>query len=751
MSFGFLNIAMLLGLSAMALPVLAHLISRRKFDIVQWGAMQFLQLGRKTRRRIRLEELLLMLMRMGILGLIAFGMSRPWATGGAISSLTGRVSRDVVLVVDGSYSMGWKGPVDTPHARAIQWGHQCLDTLRPGDTVSILDVRDQVRPAIETPTGDFDYARTTLDELAAPAGSSNLAAGLRQAIQILGRSSNVSREVIVLTDRQKLPWRPDDVYQWTRIEDSSKQMSVPPRLWVVDVMGEVRDRINVAVGLPELSRELTVPEFPIRVRATISQTNEEQKRVTAYFEVDGQRLAEKSQSLELPANGESSVEFEHRFHETGSHLVSIVVDADNLPGDDRADAVVEVADGIPVLVVDGDPQSDPTLADSFFVTSAFSAVRDTPWVRVDKVSWLDLNSQSFTGQAVAWILNVPTLTVPQGEALVKFVEEGGTVIFAAGSKSQAGWYPGLPEPLIQKLSPAKLIDIQTDTELKLGAMRIDSESLNAPWLERFRQEQGVDFTSIRFAKWWRMEPVKGDTAPVDAAGNPQPGVAGKAAQDRSPSGTVLAKLQNGAPWLIAKRLGKGTVVQLATPLDSDWSTLPSKNDFVPFLHEIVFAFSTQRTSRNVEMGAPLVLDQAPLGELIVKGPDGKESRTPTKMEGDRRTARFAQTTLPGVYEMRSAVGAGKPDRFVVNFDRKESDLSALTPPEEQGLADKGVAFATDAAVIARNATDQQARSEFWWWLLLIVLGMLVFEVVMTRRLVQGGHVLIEPDAASHSV
>ena len=65
MNFGFLNVAMLAGLAAMALPVLAHLISRRKFDIVQWGAMQFLQLGRKTRRRIRLEEWLLMLIAFG--------------------------------------------------------------------------------------------------------------------------------------------------------------------------------------------------------------------------------------------------------------------------------------------------------------------------------------------------------------------------------------------------------------------------------------------------------------------------------------------------------------------------------------------------------------------------------------------------------------------------------------------------------------------------------------------------------------
>ncbi|REJ93045.1 MAG: hypothetical protein DWQ34_11235, partial [Planctomycetota bacterium] len=51
MSFGLLNGLMLLGLAAVALPVIVHLISKRKFDVVQWGAMQFLELGRRTRRR----------------------------------------------------------------------------------------------------------------------------------------------------------------------------------------------------------------------------------------------------------------------------------------------------------------------------------------------------------------------------------------------------------------------------------------------------------------------------------------------------------------------------------------------------------------------------------------------------------------------------------------------------------------------------------------------------------------------------
>lgn len=740
MSLGFLQIAMLGGLAAMALPVLAHLISRRRFDIVQWGAMQFLQLGRKTRRRIRLEELLLMLLRMGILGAIAFAMARPWASGGAIGKLTGRVSRDVVLVIDGSYSMGWKGPVETPHAKAIQWAHQCLDTLRPGDTVSILDVRDQVRPVIDTPSGDFDYARNQLDDLPDPAGSSNLASGLRQAVQILSRSNNVSREVILLTDQQRVPWKLEDAYQWTRIDDTTKQMTVPPRLWVVDLVGEVQDRVNVAVGRLELSRELTVPQFPIRVRATLSQTNSETKRVTAHFEVDGQRIAALSQAVDLPANGETTVEFEHRFPETGSHLVAVVIDEDRLPGDDRSEAVVDVADGIPVLVVDGDPNADPTLSDGFFVTSAFTGDRRAPWVRAESIPITDFTSQSLSGKAVAWLLNVPTLNQTQGEGISKFVRDGGTVVFAAGPKSVAGWFPGLPEALTSPLMPAKLIEIQSETDLKLGSMRLESDSLKAPWLERFQKDQGVDLTASRFAKWWKLEPV---TAPADDTAK-KPAANGDASE-ASQGGSVLAKFENGLPWMVSRRVGKGNVVQLATPLDSDWSTLPSKNDFVPLLHELVFALSTQRTTRNVDIGSPLVLDDAPLGELIVKDPDGKESRIPTKVEGDRRLAQFTRTGLPGVYEMRSAAGAGPIERFVVNFDRMESQLTPLSPPEVEGLTKKGLKVTEDPEAVARDATDNQSRSEFWWWLLLIVFGMLVFEVVMTRRLVQGGHVLVEPE------
>ena len=80
MSWGFLNAAMLVGLVGAALPVVIHLLNRRRGDVIDWGAMQFLEPGRRSRRRIRLAEILLMAARMALLALVVLALARPFWT-----------------------------------------------------------------------------------------------------------------------------------------------------------------------------------------------------------------------------------------------------------------------------------------------------------------------------------------------------------------------------------------------------------------------------------------------------------------------------------------------------------------------------------------------------------------------------------------------------------------------------------------------------------------------------------------------
>ncbi|MFN9719677.1 MAG: BatA domain-containing protein, partial [Planctomycetota bacterium] len=104
---------LLFGLFGIALPVVAHLLSRRRFDIVEWGAMQFLNPSRKTRRRLKLEEMLLLLLRIGLICLLVFAVARPIVPSGWFGGFRSAGSRTVVLVIDGSNSMSRSDGVST--------------------------------------------------------------------------------------------------------------------------------------------------------------------------------------------------------------------------------------------------------------------------------------------------------------------------------------------------------------------------------------------------------------------------------------------------------------------------------------------------------------------------------------------------------------------------------------------------------------------------------------------------------------
>src|SRR2546422_2205681 len=158
MTLGFLNLLMLFGLAAVAIPPLIHLFNRRRFDVVDWGAMQFLQISETTRRRLLLEELLLMLLRMGLVALLVFALAAPYTTSGLLAEASPRENRDAVLVFDGSGSMGCTSTGQTAHDAAKDWALAYVKTLIAGDRVALLLAKQQPVPLLEA-THDLERVR----------------------------------------------------------------------------------------------------------------------------------------------------------------------------------------------------------------------------------------------------------------------------------------------------------------------------------------------------------------------------------------------------------------------------------------------------------------------------------------------------------------------------------------------------------------------------------------------------------------
>src|SRR3954471_10587790 len=117
----FLNAALLFGLAAVVIPPVVHLFSRRKFDVVDWSAMQFLQLSTKTRRKIFLEHFWLMMLRILVIAVLVGGMAAPQITSSLFGTLNAGGPRDVVILIDGSASMSYRDEGTTAADAARAW------------------------------------------------------------------------------------------------------------------------------------------------------------------------------------------------------------------------------------------------------------------------------------------------------------------------------------------------------------------------------------------------------------------------------------------------------------------------------------------------------------------------------------------------------------------------------------------------------------------------------------------------------
>ncbi len=768
MNFDFINPFMLFGLAGIALPVLAHLLSRRKYDIVDWGAMPFLELGQNTRRKIRLEELLLLLLRMAIITVIVMVLSRPWAQGGFFSQVISTQTRDIVFVIDGSCSMGWESASQTPHEAARQWVDEFLNDLRPGDSISVLDAREKVRKVIDSPIRSFDLVREKIAEIPPPAGSSDLAAASAEAVRMLSRTSNLSREVIVLTDGQSLGWKADDDILWAQLDDLRNQPAVKPRLWVVNVSSgkssgnssASSSRINLSLETLQLSRELTVPDFPVRISTKIRLSGG-QSTITrkVHFEVDGQRIKSKARSVQLEPDGEASVEFEYRFASTGSHVVSVVLDHDSLPGDNQADAAIEVVDALPVLLVDGTPDPIPVRSEVFFAKAALSAdENDTPWIEATTMPYNDWDSAILQHVDVVFLANVRRLTDTQVADLESFVSQGGGLFIALGDQTDAVAFREDFEREGRGLSPAALQQVMSDDGADDDGIHISNGSLSTPWLRRFRAEEDGGMTTARFSQWWQVTPTQVATtesalmAMEDSDGNIPKGKSEKKRPGYPASaGLVLARLSNNAPLLLSRSFGDGEVLLFASTIDAAWNTLPARPDFVSFLHEVVFYLSSRRALQNVPSGAALLGEIASTEEFMqfqFVGPGDLRFAPELVGEKTRPRARLADTSVPGIYrfERRDSTAVEPPQYFVVNFDRSESDLTSLTEEEQTQLSHQDrMDFVADVEELKTKMFDTSTRTEIWFLLAMFFLGFLVLEVYMTRRIVKGGGVATTPE------
>ena len=195
----------LLAAFAAAIPVVLHLVNRRRAKEVPFPTLRFLELSvQKTRRRKRIQDLLLMLLRTAVLLLVAVGLARPAMTN--LGALWGGAQTAVVIILDNSASMGM---IDRDRVRletATAAAAQILDQLTDGDQASLLPTCGPPPPGAGRLDRTQQSVRQIIRQCRVGYERANLMLKLRQARQLLAGSDAPNKQIYILTDMQRVSW-----------------------------------------------------------------------------------------------------------------------------------------------------------------------------------------------------------------------------------------------------------------------------------------------------------------------------------------------------------------------------------------------------------------------------------------------------------------------------------------------------------------------------------------------------------------
>ena len=201
----FLSSALLGGIGLIAVPIIIHILNRRRFKKVPWAAMEFLlKAMKRNRKRLRMEQWLVLLLRVLAVLLLVSLVSRPQLGGGAL--LGSRTHH--VVVLDDSASMTQRSGSTVLFEKAQDRVRQLADDLaqrRSGDVFSIVRTSSADEPDIWAQRIGGDFSRQTgtrLKEMVVSDRATDLGKALETTVTRAQEVKDASRKILLADMRR---------------------------------------------------------------------------------------------------------------------------------------------------------------------------------------------------------------------------------------------------------------------------------------------------------------------------------------------------------------------------------------------------------------------------------------------------------------------------------------------------------------------------------------------------------------------
>jgi hypothetical protein len=667
---GFFSPWFLGGLIAVGLPIWLHLLKRHKTDPQMFPSLMFFEHREQSSvQHRRLDYILLFILRALMIVLLALLFANPF-----IRRLTpkGAGQKLVVVAVDRSFSMrtkeGTSSRLDDAKAEALN----VLSKLAPGQKAQVVALADTLQAMTQQTAdpGELRGAVSAIKESDARASFGELARYLRT----LSESTKTPLEVHLVSDLQKSGMPPG--FQDLRLDQDTDIVFHP--------VGKVQP--NWAVENVIAPQRVYDPKR-VRISATVTGFSAPAATRTVTLLMNGKTI--QSKSVMVPENGRGSAEFTGLDQASyGFNRCEIRIDsADSLPADDRYAFSVERTDPKKVLFVDDGQHPQ---AQEFF-RAALNATDDAAFqleaLRPDVAATADLSKY-----AVVVLNDLGSVPSSLDQSLTRYVTAGGSLFESIGAASVA-------------LTRAPVLD-----EAIEGTRYASREG------ERFYTVSELDTGHDVIKSVERFDGVR-----IFLVANVG------ATKSR-----VLARLSNGTPLVLERKVGEGKVLAFTSDFGAVNNDLPKHNAWVPFVQKSVAYLggsgsAEQPTNLSVGEYVELRTGNEKGAQAEVQDPDGQRVLS---LEESAQARNF-ELTREGFYEVRTA--GGKRSLVAAHANRKESDL-AVMPQETLDLwKATGSSGSPNGSGPGAGGDPNTTPWSLFPYILLLLLGVALAESVIADR------------------
>jgi hypothetical protein len=665
---GFLTPWFLGGLAILGLPVYVHLLRQYRQKPVPFSSLMFFE--RRTQSSIkhrRLKYLLLFSLRCLFVLLLALAFARPYIHSATIARANG--GRTMVFALDNSFSMR----EDDRFANASKAALDQINAMRPDDRGQVISFGGPSKLLTDM-TQDKQALRVALAAIDVGDDTSSYSE-LSRVLRSTAESLKSALVVHVFTDVQKSSLPPS--FSDLKLDDGTKMevhavASAAVPNWTVENVEAPRRVFDTK---------------KVRTVATIAGygTPESVRKVTLL--ANGKALETKQ--VKVPANGRATVEFLTLDAPYGTTRCEVQIDgADAFAQDDHWLFSVERADPKPALLVHAENDNLSPL----YVRTALESSSEAAF-NLESLPTNQAGNANVSKYAFVILSDVGPLPQKLEEALVKYVQAGGSVLMTLGKNAPVGRH--LP------IADLQVMGVHTVNPQREALLTVASVDTSYPAFARAQNWGGVEF--FQAAKLQLPQ--------------------------ASPDTRVAATLSDGTPLFIDRRIGAGHALVFTSALDNIASNLPVEPVWLPFLDQTTHEMGGIGSGQgNYKVGSYVELRTAREKGVPVEIVGPGDKRLLTLSESTKATS--FQFPSQGFFDIRRA--NGREELAAVNTDRRESDF-AIVPAETLELwKNTGIAPVTGTKSTA-SAEQRDDKAELWPWVIAMLAVLALAESVLGNK------------------